>query len=181
MNRPIQPKEGEYAPYYEKYISYTDKYDLRDILLSQIDELREYLASKDEGWFLKAYNAGKWTPKELIGHVIDTERIFAYRSLCLARGEGGMLPGFDENSYVDYADFNAVTVDVLIENFELSRKSLLTMMRTFQEQAFSRSGIVNGSNTSCRACLTIIAGHFIHHMTILKEMMFAFCHEGLIN
>jgi len=169
MNDLIKPKEGEYAPYYEKYVSYMESYDLPEILVGQIDELREYLAPKDEGWFLKVYQTGKWTPKELIGHVVDTERIFAYRSLCLARGEEGMLPGFDENSYVASADFNAVPVGVLLENFELSRKSLLSMIRTFQEDAFTRSGEVNGSRMSCRACLTIIAGHFIHHMIILKE------------
>jgi len=169
MNRLIQPKEGEYAPYYETYVGYAKQYDLYEILEKQIVELRFFLDDKEEAWFLKAYQEGKWTPKELMGHLIDTERIFGYRALCLARGEVGMLPGFDENSYVASADFNSVPVDVLLVNFEISRKSLLSMIQTFQEEAFTRSGRVNGNHMSCRACLTIIAGHFIHHMNILKE------------
>ena len=169
MNGPLQPKEGEYAPYYENYVEYVRAYDLGEVLQNQIGELRSFLDGKQDFWFEKAYQEGKWTPKELIGHVIDTERIFAYRSLCLARGEEGSLPGFDENAYVTTAAFNSVPVSVLLDDFELSRKSLLSMIRTIPEDAFVRSGEVNGNLMSCRACLTIIAGHFIHHMNILKD------------
>lgn len=169
MNDVMQLKEGEYAPYFRNYINYTHGRDVQELLMSQINDLKVYLSTKSESWFLTPYQEGKWTPKEVIGHVIDTDRIFSYRALCLARGENSMLLGFDENLYVASADFNAVSVGDLLENFEISRKSLLAMIKTFREEAFTRSGDVNDSQMSCRACLTIIAGHFIHHMNILKE------------
>jgi len=169
MNRHIQPKEGEYAPYYENYIGHARSHDLLKILADQIGELETFLAPKDESWFTKPYQQGKWTPKELMGHITDTERIFAYRSLCLARGEKGDLPGFDENAYLTHAVYNTLPVNTLMEDFKISRQSLLSMIRTFPEEAFTRSTNINGHLMSCRACLAIIPGHFIHHMNILKE------------
>jgi len=169
MNDLMKPKGGEYAPYYEKYINYTNGQDLKELLFSQIAELDFFISTKNVEWQNIPYQEGKWTPKELIGHVIDTERIFAYRSLCLARGEQGELPGFDENAYVIIADFNEIEVSVLIEDFRTSRMALLSMIRNFHDDAFLRSGKVNGHQMTSRACIAIIAGHFIHHMNILKE------------
>lgn len=169
MNDLMKPKGGEYAPYYEKYISYTNAQDIKELLFSQINELEFFLSTKNEEWNSKPYQDGKWTPKELLGHITDTERIFAYRSLCLARGEQGELPGFDENAYVTIADFNDMSIRALIEDFRTSRMSLLSMSRNFKDEDLMRIGNVNGQQMTCRACLTIIAGHFIHHMNILKE------------
>jgi len=169
MNDLMKPKDGEYAPYYEKYVSYTIAQDIKELLFSQINELEFFLSTKNDEWHNRAYQDGKWTPKELIGHIIDTERIFAYRCLCLARGEQGELPGFDENAYVSTAYFNDVSVAVLIEDFKTSRMALLSMLRNIQEGAFLRSGKVNGQEMTSRACIAIIAGHFIHHMNVLKE------------
>lgn len=169
MNDLMKPKGGEYAPYYEKYIDYIINQDLKELLFSQINELEFFLSMKSDDWFTKPYQEGKWTPKELIGHIIDTERIFAYRSLCLARGEHGELPGFDENAYVTNAEFNEIYVAILIEDFRTSRMALLSMIRNFQDDALLRSGKVNGHQMTCRACIAIIPGHFIHHMNILKE------------
>ncbi|HSJ69617.1 MAG TPA: DinB family protein [Anditalea sp.] len=169
MNDLMKPKGGEYNPYYERYVSYTNDQDLKELLFSQINELEFFLSTKSNNWFNKPYQVDKWTPKELIGHIIDTERIFAYRSLCLARGEQGQLPGFDENAYVAAADFNDIHENILMEDFRTSRMALLSMIRNFHDQAFTRVGMVNGSSMTCRACIAIIAGHFIHHMNIMKE------------
>jgi len=169
MNDLMKPKEGEYAPYYEKYIRYTDSQDIKELLFSQINELEFFLSTKNDSWFNKGYQEGKWSPKELTGHLLDTERIFAYRTLCLARGEQGELPGFDENAYVYSAEFNEIPAAVLIDDFRTSRMALLSMLRSFKDDAFMSSGTVNGNVMTCRACIAIIAGHFIHHMNVLKE------------
>lgn len=169
MNDLMKPKGGEYDPYYERYVSYTNGRDLKELLFSQINELEFFLSAKSNEWFNRSYQEGKWTPKELMGHIIDTERIFAYRSLCLARGEQGELPGFDEKVYVAAADFNDLSEKTLMEDFRTSRMALLSMIRNYQDQAFTRLGKVNGSPMTCRACIAIIAGHFSHHMNVLKE------------
>ena len=169
MNDAMKTKEGEYALYFEKYVNHTAGQDISNLLINQIDELRQYCSLKTEGWFLRPYQEGKWSPKELIGHLIDTDRVFAYRALCIARGEQENLPGFDENAYVENSDFNALSIDSLLEEFEMSRKSLRSMVINLSTEALARSGMVNGNLMTCRALLTIVPGHFIHHMGILKE------------
>ncbi|KEO73873.1 DinB family protein [Anditalea andensis] len=169
MNDTVKPKYGEYDPFYEKYVSYSHGKDIIGLIYAQIDELEDILANKSDDWFLIPYQEGKWTPKELIGHVIDTERIFAFRCLSLARGERGTIPGFDENDYVKMAHFNDIPVKELMEDFRVSRLSLRSMIRHFSERDFMRQGTVNGNVMSSRACLAIIIGHFNHHMDVIKE------------
>lgn len=169
MNDEMQLKEGLYAPYFKQYMSYTYGKDIQELLLTQIDELKENFATKNDAWSTTPYQVSKWTPKEMLGHIIDTDRIFSYRALCLARSESALLPGFDENSYVASANFNALTVKDLIEDFEISRKSLHSMVRNFSEEVLSNTGNVNGSKMKCGDLISIIPGHFIHHMNILKD------------
>ena len=169
MNTFSLPSKGEYPAYYETYISKLGDQKFSALIQSQTQELKAFVASKPEGWANVPYAPGKWTPKEVIGHCIDTERIMTFRALCIARGEKKLLPGFDQDPYVVQGQFNDVSLDDLLSDFETQRQSILTMVRTFPEAAFPEVGSANGNPMSTRALLWIIPGHFMHHFQVLQH------------
>jgi hypothetical protein len=169
MNTFSLPQKGEYPSYFETYILKIDDTDYSGQILRQVNELREFFIAKDAEWSSKPYADGKWTPKEVLGHVIDTERIMTFRALCIARGEEKPLPGFDQDLYVNAGMFNQVSVDLLLKDFEAQRISLLTLIQTMNEKVLDSIGNANGKPITPRALLWIIVGHFIHHFDILKE------------
>lgn len=165
------PCKGEYPPYYETYIS---KLELGDsnfstLIQSQTIDLKAFFASKPKGWANEPYAPGKWTPKEVLGHLLDTERIMTFRALCIARGEKKLLPGFDQDPYVNQGQFNVVSLKDLLKDFEMQRQAILSMIRTFPEHSFQEIGSANGNPMSTRALLWIIPGHFLHHFEVLKN------------
>jgi hypothetical protein len=163
------PSKGEYPPYYETYISKLAEANFSDLLLKQIKQLKTLLSSKPAGWENTPYAPGKWSPKEVLGHCIDTERIMTFRALCIARGEKKLLPGFDQDPYVVQGQFNAVALDDLLADFELQRQAILSMVQTFPEASFQEIGSANGNPMSTRALLWIIPGHFMHHFEVLQQ------------
>jgi len=169
MKTILPPKKGEYAPYFETYLSLVPSKDLADMIVEQINELKAFVNSMPAGWDSKSYQEGKWTPKEVIGHLIDTDRIMTFRALCFARGEKAPLPGFDQDPYVKHAKFGDVSMENLLEDFEAQRKAILSMMRTLPEQSLDEVGKASGNPATPRALLWIIPGHFIYHLAILKE------------
>lgn len=169
MNTFSLPSKGEYPAYYETYISKLGDQNFSTLIQSQTQELKAFGASKPEGWANVPYAPGKWTPKEVIGHCIDTERIMTFRALCIARGEKKLLPGFDQDPYVIQGQFNDVSLDDLLSDFEMQRQAILTMIRTFPEAAFQEVGSTNGNPMSTRALLWIIPGHFMHHFQVLQH------------
>jgi uncharacterized damage-inducible protein DinB len=116
-----------------------------------------------------AYAEGKWTIIELLGHMLDTERIMAYRALRIARNDSTPLPGFEENDYVANAHFADRSLDSMREEFEYLRKANLFLIKSFNETEFSRVGISNDKPISVKALVFIIAGHLNHHIRILNE------------
>jgi hypothetical protein len=169
MNTFALPKKGEYPGYYETYISKIPDENFSVLILQQIEKLNNLFKSKEPGWDSKAYEAGKWTPKEVLGHTIDTERIMTFRALCFARGEKKALPGFDQDPYVVNARFGQVPVVNLLADFEAQRKALLTLISTLNDEVLDNVGNANGNPITPRALFWIIPGHFIHHFSILKE------------
>ena len=163
------PSKGEYPPYYETYISKLAEANFSDLLLLQLEQLKTLLSSKPAGWENTPYAPGKWSPKEVLGHCIDTERIMTFRALCIARGEKKLLPGFDQDPYVVQGQFNAVALDDLLADFELQRQAILSMVQTFPEASFEEIGSANGNPMSTRALLWIIPGHFLHHFEVLQQ------------
>jgi uncharacterized damage-inducible protein DinB len=113
------------------------------------------------------YAEGKWSMKEVLGHIIDTERIFAFRALCIARGESQALPGFDENEYVTNANFNHQSIDDLLLQLMYTRKSTLLLLRSLSEADLSKTGTANGKSVTANAIFWIIAGHLQHHLNVL--------------
>jgi len=169
MNKFALPQKGDYPVFYETYISKISDDNYSDQIRSQIEELSALFAAKGPGWDSMPYEEGKWTPKEVLGHMIDTERIMTFRALCFARGEEKALPGFDQDPYVVAGKFNEVSAELLLQDFETQRKALLTFINTLNESVLDFVGNANGNPITPRALLWIIAGHFIHHFRILKE------------
>ncbi len=169
MNTLEQPKNGSYPAFYSTYIKLVSGNDYESQLIDQTDSLLKLFQEKGKGWVEKPYAEGKWTPKEVLGHVIDTERIMTFRALCFARGERSSLPGFDQDPYVLNARFGNVPIELLLEDFQAQRKSLLSMIRILPEDSLDLVGTANGSPITPRALFWIIPGHFAHHMNILKE------------
>jgi hypothetical protein len=115
------------------------------------------------------YAEGKWSIREVVGHVIDAERVFGYRALCIARGETASLPSFDENEYVANASFDHCTLEELLEEFVQVREGHLAFFRHLSKEAWTRSGVANASPVSVRALAFILAGHPRHHLAVLRE------------
>ena len=131
------PSKGEYPPYYETYISELGDANFSELLMLQIEQLKTLLASKAAGWETTPYAPGKWSPKELLGHLIDTERIMTFRALCIARGDKNSFPGFDQDPYVQQGKFDAVPLELLLADFKANPESQITaeqIKATWQEK-----------------------------------------------
>ncbi|MFB9862224.1 DinB family protein [Rufibacter immobilis] len=165
-----KPLPSEYNDYYHKYIQpIPDQTDVLELLLKQRQEVTQLFGRVTESEANFAYEPGKWSIKELLGHMNDTERIMAYRALCIARGELTTLPGFDENAYVANSGFSQRTLAGLLKEHQVIREATVALFDTLAEDALSRVGSANGSPVSVRALAFIIAGHERHHLQILKE------------
>lgn len=165
----MRPGPGDYSSYYEAYINLVEGNDILKILNQQSKQTQDILNSFSEHKGNYRYADGKWTVKEVVGHLLDTERIFAYRALCIARGEKKSLPGFDQNEYVKEGNFNSRELFDLNYEFRLLRESNLLLLRTFTPEMLIRRGFANESSITVYAILFIIAGHEKHHMNVLKE------------
>lgn len=161
------PQIQEYPTWYKQYIDLVNG-DVLEILEKQITEITTFInsiATKAD----YAYAPGKWTVKELLGHIIDTERVMAYRLLCFARNDKSKLPGFDENEYASSAHFANRSIQSLAEEFAVVRKANMFLLNSLNEEELNRTGIANNNPISVKALVFILAGHAIHHINIVKE------------
>lgn len=159
----------EYASYYSKYVDLVPEGDLTSILLQQMNETVDILKGLTEQQAHFSYGVGKWSIKEVIGHITDTERIMGYRLLSFARGEKAELPGYDDNEYVRNAYFNSLSLQDHLDNFKITRESTLQLIKSLPKEAYIRRGKANGSEVSVRAIVCIIAGHELHHRKLIEE------------
>src|SRR5215831_4539219 len=166
MNRPSQ---AEYAPYYQSYIDQVSETDIMQVLRSELDDLDVLLGSVPAEKETYAYADGKWTIRQIVGHLIDGERVFGYRALCIARGEKQNLPGFEQDDYLQTSPYNHIALEDLLSEMRLVRLSNLAMFRSLDEEAWSRVGLANNNEVSVRALAYIMAGHTRHHMKVLKQ------------
>ena len=164
-----KPTPQEYAPYYGNYISKVQPDNLLEALHQHTDEWIEFICRLPAHKGDYAYATGKWTVKEVLLHVIDAERIFAYRALRFARNDQTELPGFEENDYVPFSNAAARSLLSLQEEFAAVRQATLTLFRSFDEAAFLRSGIASKNTMSVRALGFVIIGHAEHHRQVLEE------------
>ena len=170
------PSSSQYGSFYANYISLIGQYikdnEIEDIveILSQLgEETKKRFAQFSEQESLFRYENGKWSIKELLGHMTDTEQIMAYRALSFYRGEKQSLAGFNENEYVREANFDAILYSDLLERYALVRQNSVALFKTFDAEQTSKVGEANHNSISVRALVYMIAGHEIHHLQILEE------------
>ena len=165
----MRPNKNDYAPYYEGYISLVEGNDIFKILVSQSIKTQEVLNSFPKAMGDFTYQPGKWTVKQVIGHLIDTERVMAYRAMCIARDEKQSLPGFDQDDYVKAGNFNKRDLFDLVYDFRLLRESNMLLAKGLDKEVFSKRGVANNNEVTVLALFYIIAGHEKHHMNILVD------------
>src|SRR5438034_1735489 len=164
-----RPDSTEYAPYYGKYIALVPDGDIAATLAGQLNATLALLRGIPEERGSYAYEPGKWSIKEVVGHLMDTERIFAYRALCIGRNDPTPLPGFEQDDYVANANFNARTLPSLLEEFAAVRQANVQFFKHLTDQEWQRRGTANGNEISARALAYNMAGHELHHAEILKS------------
>lgn len=164
-----KPQPGEHDPYYALYIEAVREGDLLRQLESQGAELLDLLRGFGEARGTYRYAPGKWSVKEVLGHITDTERVFAYRALRFARADATSLPGFEQDGYVAAAGFDRRTLADLAEEFADVRRATIKLFAGMDAIALSRAGVASGSPLTVRAAAWIIAGHEQHHARILRE------------
>ena len=165
----IRPQSSEYAPFYHGYVASVPEGDVVALLRQSGRELLDTIASihEDRGGF--RYGEGKWSIREVLGHIIDAERIFTYRALRMARGDTTPLASFDENAYVKTAGSDARTLANLAREFGALRESTVQLCESFPDDAWGRSGVASGKSISVRALVYITTGHAMHHLKVLRE------------
>ena len=164
---------AETASFYHRYLNQIPDGDILELLIKQAEEVKGLLSSLPIGKHDYAYGPGKWTLKQLFGHMVDTERIMAYRALCIARGEETSLPGFDENAYVNHANFENRDLANIIREYAALRESNLALFASFSEEVLARSGMANNNKGIVRGFITVIAAHEFHHLQIIKQRYLA--------
>jgi uncharacterized damage-inducible protein DinB len=171
MNDPfaIRPAADEYAEFYAGYVGQVPEGSVLDILANGIGDTVGLVAGLTEERGGHRYAPGKWSIKEVIGHLIDAERVFVFRLLCFARGDGTPLPGFEENDFVREGHFDRRPLADLAEEFRLLREANLRLFRSLEPGVLPRRGTANGKEVSVRALLFVMAGHEIHHQKVLQE------------
>ena len=163
-----RPENDEYAPYYRRYTELVPEGEIVSTLTQQLKSTLRLLRGIDEGKANSRYAPGKWSIKELVGHLLDTERVFSYRALRFARGDQTPLSGFEQDDYVRGANFQEGRLVDLATEFEHVRLSNIQFFKSLSEAAWTRRGSANDSEVSVRALAHIIAGHEAHHIQILK-------------
>ena len=164
-----RPAADEFDSYYERYISLVADGDIISSLKNQITKTLDLLAhiSAEKADF--RYAEGKWSVKELVGHMIDTERIFAYRALRIARGDETPIEGYEQDDYIKNAEFGKCSLADLAKEFMFVREANILMFQNLSEAAWHRRGVANDKEISVRALAYTLAGHEVYHGNILKE------------
>ena len=164
-----RPDASEYAPNYGTYVSKVPEGNLVTILEDQRRETQDLLAAIPEGRALHRYAPGKWSIKEVVGHVTDAERVFSYRALRFARGDETPLSGFDEKAYAPAGHFDAHSLPDLAAELDAVRRATIALFSGLDPEALARRGLANNKEISVRALAYVIAGHERHHVEILRE------------
>lgn len=164
-----RPTASDYAPAHAPYVALVPEDDVLSAMEQQSSEMQKVLASLDEARAGHSYAGGKWSIKEVIGHIVDAERIIGYRALAIARGEAQPLPGFDENAYVRNASFEDWKVGDLAEHYALVRRANIVLFKNLRPEAWERRGTANDAPVSVRGLAYVIVGHERHHRKVLRE------------
>jgi uncharacterized damage-inducible protein DinB len=163
------PAATEYDGFFNNYIGNANTNDLLSALAASEEYIVNYMLSLKEQQLNHRYQPGKWSIKEMLVHMADTERIFAYRALRFARKDRTELPGFDENAYADVSKADARPITSILAEYAAVRQATIELFKTFDEEMLAESGIASGKKVSVRALGFAILGHEIHHLNIIKQ------------
>jgi uncharacterized damage-inducible protein DinB len=164
---------GEFLPYYARYVALVEPGDVVTSLETQLADTVAVLDEFGEERAGHRYAPGKWSVREVVGHLVDAERVFAYRAMCAARGESAPLPSFDENAWVAASDCDRRTLGSLMGELTAVRRATVALYRHLDDAALARRVVASGAPVSARALAWIIAGHELHHRQLLRERYLA--------
>ena len=168
----MRPQETDYPAFFQKYVALANGEDIKEILSRSQNDLEDFLNNIPQSKADYAYGNGKWTVKEVLQHCIDSERIFAYRALCHARGEQQPLPGFDQEEYATYIDVQNRSLNDLKTELLLIRQTTTLLFNSFSAADMERTGFIGENPIKAFCWGFIITGHFIHHQNILQSKYF---------
>ncbi len=168
-----RPEKNEYAAYYETYVSLVEETDVVSVMENQLSEVQDLLAGISEEKSNFRYADGKWSIKELLGHLIDGERIFAYRALRVARADKTPMEGFEQDGYIENGNYDKRTFADLIKEFSMLHQADVIFFKSLSDEAWLRVGTANDTEVSVRALAYIMVGHIRHHTNILRERYLA--------
>ncbi len=171
--RSTPPHPSEHAPYYGRYTSLVPAGDIVETLSKQVPETLALMSQLDEAQANHRYAADKWSIKEMLGHLTDTERIFAYRALRIARGDQTPIEGFEQDDYVRGTNFSAYCFKDMLEEFTCVRRASILLFQQLSPEAWLRQGTASQLGISVRALAYIMAGHELHHRNVLREKYLA--------
>lgn len=171
MKRPVQ---GEYPDFYDTYVKLVPEGNIQNILAEQQKAIEDFISTIPDSKVDFRYARGKWSLKEVFGHMIDTERIMSYKLLRIARGDKTPLAGFEVNAYVVNAHYDQRNLANLLEEYVSVRRATLSLINGLAEEASERVGVTNDNLVTARAIAFIIAGHELHHLNIIKERYLAY-------
>ena len=169
MTNPGRPGADEYFAYYGQYINRVPEGDIVDLLTRQFEKTQAILAPLSAAQVNFRPKPDDWNILEVLGHIADAERVFAYRALCIARNDRTPLPSFDQDLYVANANFTQRALADLLDEFAVVRRATLSLLRTFDEAAWLRKGVASDNPISTRALAYIIAGHELHHVVDFQQ------------
>jgi len=172
MTGMTRPYLSDFPTFYQGYVDTVDSDNILETLRQQRDKTTSFFKSVSDEKANYAYAEGKWTVKEVLGHMVDSERVFVFRALSFARGEEQSLPGFDENTYVPAGKFGDRTLQSLIDEYTSVREATLTFFNNLRDEDWAKTGIANNGNFTVNSLAYIIAGHNEHHLKILAERYF---------
>jgi len=164
-----KPAQEEYPAYYHNYIQLVPAGDVLSHLELQMEKTADLLSGLKEEQLNYRYAEGKWSIKEVLGHITETERIMSYRALRIARGDLTSLAGYDDEAYVKEAQFEKRTISDLIGEYKAVRMSTLALFKGLPEGTPKRKGYANNGEVSANAISYIVAGHELHHLKLVKE------------
>ncbi|MDB5191127.1 MAG: hypothetical protein JWQ96_690 [Segetibacter sp.] len=164
-----KPTPGSYPSYAANYINLVDAENIKEALEKYSNTVADFFKSISGDKIDYRYDENKWTIKEMLQHLIDAERVFAYRAMCVARKDQTSFPGFDENSYAANSKADRRSWEDLLEEFELTRKSTDLMLLSFDDEQLQQTGITNNSANNVNAIAFTLYGHLLHHIKILDE------------
>lgn len=164
-----RPKSSEYAPFYSGYIDAVPVGNIFQTLEFQLDETLSLFQNITEDQSMLKYSEDKWTIKEVLGHIVDSEWIFSNRALRFSRSDQAELPGFDQDEYIYNANFNKLSIKSILDQFYHLRKANLLLFKSFSKDQTLNIGIANKNIISVRAIIYITSGHQKHHIDVLKE------------